>query len=71
MDLQGKQSRQQDFFVYDAFNSPAFLQTESSCIIPVESVYAIIEIKSTLNKETLRQSIENIKKHFRSLDFFR
>ena len=60
-DHQGKQSHQQDFFVYDAFNSPTFLQTESSCIIPVESVYATIEVKSTLNKETLRQSVENIK----------
>lgn len=60
-DCQGKQSRQQDFFVYDAFNSPTFLQTESSCIIPVESVYATIEVKSTLNKDTLRQSVENIK----------
>ena len=34
---------------------------ESSCVIPVESVYATVEIKSTLTRETLRQSIENIK----------
>lgn len=60
-DWLGRQSRQQDFFVYDAFNSPVFLEMESLKILPVESVYATIEVKSNLNKETLRQSIENIK----------
>lgn len=60
-DVNGTQSKQQDFFVYDAFNSPIFLRMESSCVIPVESVYATVEVKSTLTKETLKQSIENIK----------
>lgn len=60
-DANGTQSKQQDFFAYDAFNSPVFLNMESSCVIPVESVYATVEIKSTLTRETLRQSIENIK----------
>ena len=60
-DVNGTQSKQQDFFVYDAFNSPVFLHTESSSIVPVESVYATIEVKSTLKKETLTQSLANIK----------
>lgn len=60
-DVNGTQSKQQDFFVYDAFNSPVFLHMESSCIIPVESVYATVEVKSILTKETLKQSIENIR----------
>ena len=60
-DVNGTQSKHQDFFVYDAFNSPIFLHMESSCIIPVESVYATVEVKSTLTKETLKQSIENIR----------
>ena len=60
-DVNGTQSKQQDFFVYDAFNSPIFLHMESSCVIPVESVYATVEVKSTLTKETLKQSIENIR----------
>lgn len=59
-DINGTQSKQQDFFIYDTFNSPIFLQMESSCVIPVESVYATVEVKSTLTKETLWQSIENI-----------
>ena len=60
-DVNGTQSKQQDFFVYDAFNSPIFLQMESSCIIPIESVYATVEVKSTLTKDTLKQSVDNIK----------
>ena len=60
-DVNGTQSKQQDFFVYDAFNSPVFLKYETSIVIPVESVYATVEIKSTLNKNTLSQSINNIK----------
>ena len=53
-DVNGAQSKQQDFFVHDAFNSPIFLHTESSSIVPVESVYATIEVKSTLKKDTIR-----------------
>lgn len=61
VDIDGTQSKQQDLFVYDAFNSPVFLKTEKSLVVPVESVYSTIEIKSTLTKETLRQSIANIR----------
>ena len=60
-DSNGAQSKQQDFFIYDAFNSPTFLQTESTSIIPIESVFATIEVKSSLNKEILSQCVDNIK----------
>ena len=60
VDANGTQSKQQDFFIYDAFNSPVFLDMENSCVIPVESVFATVEIKSELTKKTLRDAIENI-----------
>lgn len=60
VDVEGTQSKQQDFFVYDAFSSPIFLQTESSVVIPAESVYATVEIKSSLCKQALREGVENI-----------
>lgn len=60
-DIEGSQSKQQDLFLYDAFNSPIFLKRESSVVIPIESVYATIEVKSSLSKETLKQSIDNIR----------
>ena len=60
VDVNETQSKQQDFFIYDAFNSPVFLDMETTCIVPVESVYATIEIKSSLTKKTLRESLANI-----------
>ncbi len=60
VDVHKTQSKQQDLFIFDAFNSPVFLKMESASVVPVESVYATVEVKSTLTKETLRQSIENI-----------
>lgn len=61
MDSNQAQSKQQDFIIYDSFNCPAFYETESNKILPIESIYATIEIKSTLTKETLKQSIDNVK----------
>ena len=61
VDIHGTQSKQQDLYIYDAFNSPVFLKMESNNVVPVESVYATVEVKSTLTKDTLRQSMENIR----------
>lgn len=61
IDINGTQSKQQDFIIYDAFNSPILMNMDSTKIIPIESVYATIEIKSSLNKATLLESIKNVK----------
>ena len=61
VDVHETQSKQQDLFIFDAFNSPVFLKMESNSVVPVESVYATVEVKSTLTRDTLRQSIENIR----------
>ncbi|PFL13999.1 hypothetical protein COJ07_29205 [Bacillus cereus] len=57
----GVQSRQQDIIIYDAFNAPLLLNEEETKIIPVESVYGTIEVKSTLSKRELATCINNIK----------
>ena len=54
------QSKQQDFIIHDSFNCPSFFKTNSNSILPIESVYATIEIKSTLDYHTLEQSAKNI-----------
>lgn len=59
VDAHKSQSKQQDFIIYDGFASPVFLKSESQVILPVESVYATTEIKSTLNKEELEIAIRN------------
>jgi len=61
VDANDKQSKQQDFILYDAFSSPSFLKSQTEVIIPIESVYATIEIKSTLDRSMLEQSVENIR----------
>ncbi|PEA09469.1 hypothetical protein CON38_10310 [Bacillus cereus] len=57
----GIQSRQQDIIIYDAFNAPLLYNEKETKIIPVESVYGTIEVKSTLSKRELATCINNIK----------
>lgn len=60
IDNKQSQSKQQDFIIHDAFNSPSFFKTESNSVLPIESVYATIEIKSTLDYNTLDQCVKNV-----------
>ena len=60
IDFNQNQSKQQDFIIHDALNCPSFFKTNSNTILPIESVYATIEIKSSLNYDTLKQCVENI-----------
>lgn len=60
VDAYDTQSKQQDFVIYDGFGSPVFLKSESQVILPVESVYATTEIKSTINKGELEIAIGNV-----------
>lgn len=55
------QSRQQDFIINDSFDFPSFFKTQSNSILPIESVYATIEIKSSLTYSNLKDALENIK----------
>ncbi len=60
VDADQTQSRQQDFFIYDAFDSPVFLKRSSYQVVPIESVYATVEVKSSLNKTELEKCVKNI-----------
>jgi len=59
VDAYDTQSKQQDLLIYDGFSSPRFLNNEALVVLPVESIYATIEVKSTLNHTTLKQAVEN------------
>ncbi|MEF7439957.1 DUF6602 domain-containing protein [Paenibacillus lautus] len=61
IDSRGYQSNQQDCIIYDSFNSPILLDMETTQMIPIESVYATIEVKSSLNKTELLKCVNNIK----------
>lgn len=46
----GERSHSADIIIYDAINCPV-LYSEKTSIIPIEGVYGIIEVKSTLSKD--------------------
>ncbi|MFP8644561.1 DUF6602 domain-containing protein [Priestia aryabhattai] len=60
IDATGEQSRQQDIIIYDSFNSPVLLNMQSTKMIPIESVFSVIEVKSSLNKVEINKCVNNI-----------
>jgi hypothetical protein len=53
IDCEGKVSDQIDIVIYDRHYSPFILKQEGSTYIPAESVYAVIEVKPSLNKKNI------------------
>lgn len=53
-------SRQTDVVIYDAFNCPVYRASENAAIFPSDNVAAVVEVKSKLTKEKLREAFENI-----------
>lgn len=51
IDCNDNQSRQVDIIIHDKYTTPCLIDMDSTKVIPVESVYAVIEVKSTLTKE--------------------
>jgi len=55
------QSRQVDVIIHDRIATPFLQDRDLANVIPIESVYAVIEVKSTLTKDELTKCVENIK----------
>lgn len=53
IDADGRVSEQQDIVIYDGQFAPTFLVLGSTQFIPVESVYAVLEVKPTMDRETV------------------
>ena len=60
IDKNGNQSRQCDIIIYDNHNYPELLSMSSSKFYPIDIVYLFIEVKTTLNKNQSKISIQNI-----------
>ena len=56
----GAQSAQIDIVIYDAIFSTILFRNEDKSLFPAESVFGSIEVKSNLNGNELRTSIENV-----------
>lgn len=60
IDADDTQSKQVDVIIHDKLNSPIVFETDSTSMIPIETVYCVVEIKSTLTKTELSKSLINI-----------
>jgi hypothetical protein len=56
----GQESGQIDLIVDDRLYAPALLEARAWSLVPIESVYAIISVKTTLNKDELRDAMSSI-----------
>jgi hypothetical protein len=61
IDSQSSISEQQDIIIYDRQYSPYLLSREGITYVPAESVYAILEVKQSLNKKYLKYTSQKIR----------
>ena len=61
IDRSGNQSKESDLIIYDPTTQSKFFKHDHG-FIPIYSVHAVIEVKTTLNKTELEKAILNIKK---------
>ena len=60
VDCKDVQSRQVDIIIHAKFLTPYLVDMDNTKIVPIESVYGVVEVKSTLTKEELRKCVKNI-----------
>lgn len=65
IDRHGKTSKQCDIILYDAFKFPKYLRK----IFPVEVVYGIIEVKTSMTSQEAKIALENLKS-LNMLDYY-
>ena len=54
-------SNQSDIIIYDKLNGVTLIYDETTKVFPIDSVYGIIEVKSTLSKSELIDCLDKIK----------
>jgi hypothetical protein len=56
----GSKSAQTDIIIHDRFNTPALFLGNASVLVPVETTYAVISVKTTLDKAELVDAVKQI-----------
>lgn len=56
----GQESTQVDLIVHDRLNTPAFHIAKAWSLVPVETVCAVISVKTTLTRSELKDAIQSI-----------
>lgn len=62
IDSKGNTSNQCDIVIYDNFYNPNLIRLNSNTYFPVESVYCVIEVKTTVRDDDMKKSFEDEKK---------
>lgn len=60
IDTDNNMSSQTDVIIYDNLSSPIYRSSETTQIVPYDTVAAVIEVKSCLNKKDLEDGFEKI-----------
>jgi hypothetical protein len=60
MDTRDNLSKQTDVIIYDALHCPLYRASDRAAIIPSDNAAAVVEVKSRLDKERMREAFENI-----------
>jgi hypothetical protein len=60
IDRRDNVSKQTDVIIYDALNCPVYRASDEAGIFPADNVAAVVEVKSKLDGEKLRDAAENI-----------
>ncbi len=60
IDSKDVQSKQVDIIIHDKFLTPYLIDNAGTKVVPIESVYGTIEVKSILTKEELKKCVCNI-----------
>jgi hypothetical protein len=61
IDSTGNYSRQLDVIISDAFKTPIFYRSGQNRVIPIECIYAVIEVKTYLGTRELNDAFENMR----------
>lgn len=61
LDAQGQRSEQIDLAIYDRQYSPLWFESAGNRFVPIESVYAALEVKQEVNARNLRYAAGKIK----------
>lgn len=61
VDSDGNSSRQIDIIIHDSSQTPIFYQSRDIKVVPIECVYAVIEVKANLVKAELEKSFHNMR----------
>ena len=65
----GNMSKHCDVIIYDTVNCPTlFIDENDNQIIPIEGVYCVFEIKTTLNKTIMEKGFQNLVSVYNLLD---